>query len=54
MISLQEPKKPAGIDMDRTFQQLFPFGHFYLGYLDLVGRQNIRDLNFQLSMHPIP
>jgi len=24
-----------------TFQQLFPLGHAWLGYLDLVGRQNI-------------
>jgi hypothetical protein len=24
-----------------TFNQLFPLGHAYLGYLDLVGRQNI-------------
>src|SRR5205823_7214995 len=38
-------KDPTG-PSDRTFNQLFPFGHYYLGYLDLVGRQNIRDLNF--------
>lgn len=25
----------------QTFQQLFPLGHAYFGYLDLVGRQNI-------------
>ncbi|MFL5342254.1 MAG: alginate export family protein [Gemmataceae bacterium] len=35
-----------------TFQQLFPFGHYYFGYLDLVGRQNINDFNMQLSMCP--
>ncbi|MCS6850881.1 MAG: alginate export family protein [Gemmataceae bacterium] len=35
-----------------TFNQLFPFGHYYLGYLDLVGRQNIRDLNGQIAFYP--
>lgn len=29
-----------------TFQQLFPLGHKYFGFMDLVARQNIRDLNF--------
>lgn len=28
-----------------TFDQHFPLGHAYLGYLDLVGRQNIVDLS---------
>ncbi len=32
-----------------TFDQLFPSGHRYLGWMDLVGRQNIHDLNFRLS-----
>jgi hypothetical protein len=36
----------------RTFNQLFPWGHAYFGYLDLVGRQNIRDLNMQLNLFP--
>ncbi len=35
-----------------TFNQLFPFGHYYLGWLDLVGRQNIHDLNFHLYLYP--
>jgi hypothetical protein len=35
-----------------TFNQLFPFGHYYFGYLDLVGRQNITDLNFQFDFYP--
>jgi hypothetical protein len=35
-----------------TFNQLFPFGHYYLGYLDLVGRQNIRDFNLHLNFFP--
>jgi hypothetical protein len=35
-----------------TFNQLFPFGHYYLGWLDLVGRQNIHDLNAHLYFYP--
>jgi len=26
-----------------TFNQLFPLGHAYLGYIDIIGRQNIMD-----------
>ena len=37
---------------DHTFNQLFPFGHYYLGWLDLVGRQNIHDLNFHFYLYP--
>lgn len=37
-----------------TFNQLFPFGHYYLGFIDLVGRQNIHDLNFHLITNPTP
>ena len=39
-------------DKARTFNQLFPLGHKYLGYADLVARQNIRDLNFLLTAKP--
>lgn len=35
-----------------TFNQLFPFGHYYLGWLDLVGRQNIHDVNAHLFLYP--
>jgi len=35
-----------------TFTQLFPFGHYYMGFADYVGRQNIRDINFHLYLHP--
>lgn len=35
-----------------TFNQLFPLGHKYFGYMDMVGRQNIEDLNFQLTLAP--
>ncbi len=34
----------AGGDVG-TFNQLFPLGHAYLGYIDIVGRQNIIDLH---------
>lgn len=37
-----------------TFNQLFPFGHYYLGWADAVGRQNIQDLNLHLGMYPVP
>ncbi len=35
-----------------TFNQLFPFNHYYFGLMDLVGRQNINDVNFQVSLYP--
>lgn len=36
-----------------TFDQLFPLGHKYLGFLDLFGRQNITALNVNLSAWPV-
>lgn len=35
-----------------TFNQLFPLGHKYLGYLDLVGRQNINAVNVNMGFWP--
>lgn len=35
-----------------TFNQLFPLAHKYFGFADLVARQNIHDLNFQLTASP--
>jgi hypothetical protein len=35
-----------------TFNQLFPWGHRYFGFMDLVGRQNIRDLNLLVTANP--
>lgn len=35
-----------------TFNQLYPFGHYYMGWLDLVARQNIQDVNFHLYLYP--
>lgn len=37
-----------------TFDQLFPLGHKYFGYLDLVGRQNIIGPNLNVSVWPVP
>lgn len=35
-----------------TFNQLSPFGHYYLGWADLIGRQNIHDFNLHLYLYP--
>jgi hypothetical protein len=35
-----------------TFNQLFPLGHKYFGFLDLVGRQNIMDPNLLIMLQP--
>lgn len=35
-----------------TFNQLFAFGHNYLGWVDQVGRQNIHDLNLHAFLYP--
>jgi hypothetical protein len=35
-----------------TFNQLYGFGHYYFGWLDLVGRQNIQDFNLHLYLYP--
>jgi hypothetical protein len=43
---------PFGTGTFSTFNQLFPFGHYYFGYLDLVGRENIHDWNFQAAFYP--
>jgi hypothetical protein len=45
---------PSSDGVYRTFNQLFPAGHTYFGYIDVVGRQNIEDLNFQLESNPQP
>ncbi len=37
-----------------TFDQLFPFSHFYLGFLDLIARQNITAVNVNVSAWPVP
>jgi hypothetical protein len=37
-----------------TFNQLYSFGHFYMGWMDFVGRQNIQDFNLQAWLYPTP
>ncbi|QEL13352.1 alginate export family protein [Limnoglobus roseus] len=37
-----------------TFNQLLPQTHIFLGLGDIVGRQNLRDVNFQLTARPDP
>ena len=44
-------RSPGG-DVE-TFNQLFPLGHAYLGYLDVVGRQNVLDASVGLSFRPV-
>ena len=43
---------PGVGDTFGTFNQLFPFGHYYLGYLDLIARQNIQDFNMEITFFP--
>jgi hypothetical protein len=42
----------SGTGQFSTFNQLFPFGHYYLGGLDDEGRENVHDLNFQGTVYP--
>ena len=35
-----------------TFNPLFGFGHYYQGWTDVVGRQNIDDINMQFTVFP--
>ncbi len=37
----------------QTFNQLFPLGHAYLGYIDTIGRQNILDLSAGATCTPV-
>ena len=37
-----------------TFNQLFPLGHAYLGFIDVVGRQNIIDLHGTAGVWAVP
>lgn len=35
-----------------TFNQIFPLQHKYFGFIDLVARQNVHDINFQFFLNP--
>ncbi len=37
----------------QTFNQLFPLGHAFLGYIDAIGRQNIIDLSAGTTASPM-
>lgn len=43
---------PNKTGQHRTFNQLFAFGHYYLGWVDFVGRQNIHDFTVQGYAYP--
>lgn len=45
--------EPGDGDVE-TFNQLFPLGHAYFGYMDFVGRQNIMAASAGLSLKPHP
>jgi len=60
-----KPRIGAGFDMATgddnpfdstvgTFDQLFPLGHKYFGFLDLVGRRNINAFNVNVSAWAVP
>ncbi len=42
----------AGDNDVETFNQLFPLGHAFNGFMDLIGRQNIQDLSAGFSFKP--
>jgi Alginate export len=42
-----------GDDKAKTFNQLYPLVHAFLGYIDVVGRQNIEDVSFGASLWPV-
>lgn len=43
---------PNNTGQRRTFNQLFQFGHYYYGFIDVTGGQNIRDWNVQAYAYP--
>ncbi len=43
----------AGDNNVETFNQLFPLGHAYLGFIDIIGRQNIIDLSGGVTLFPV-
>ena len=43
---------PNNTGQRRTFNQLFQFGHYYYGFTDVNGGQNMRDYNIQAYAYP--
>ncbi|HMP97640.1 MAG TPA: alginate export family protein, partial [Kiritimatiellia bacterium] len=37
----------------QTFHQMFPLGHAYLGYIDVLGRQNVQSFSQGVSFWPV-
>jgi hypothetical protein len=62
--ALTSPRAFVGLDYasgdDRPggdvelFDQLFPLGHAYLGYIDAIGRQNILAPSVGVTLRPLP
>jgi Alginate export len=46
--------RTPGSGKRNTFHQLFPFGHYYLGSADVVGRQNVHDVSLHWVAWPRP
>lgn len=44
--------EPGVGNVARTFEQLFPFGHYYFGWIDVVGRRNIHDISTYVTVYP--
>lgn len=44
--------EPGAGNLFQTFDQLYPFGHYYMGWIDLVGRKNINDVNAEITLYP--
>ncbi|PCI10567.1 hypothetical protein COB72_03160 [bacterium] len=49
---LSSGDKTAGDSDVETFNQLFPLGHAYNGFMDLIGRQNVTDISAGVSFKP--
>jgi len=43
---------PNNTGQRRTFNQLFQFGHYYYGFIDITGGQNVRNFNVQAYAYP--
>ncbi len=48
-----QPGPPGSTSVHQTFNQLFPFNHYYFGMMDLVGRQNINDIHTEIALFPV-
>ena len=45
---------PSDTSEVNTFNQYYPLGHKYFGFMDIIGRQNIEDVNFLFTLQPVP